>query len=179
MSKAGEFRRDCLMLLKGIHRESRKTIPLVITGAMLEAAPPFVSMIFGARILDGMIGGADRGEIMREVYMMTGLAFVIILLSRWFARQYRISSLEVDGKTSATLAYKCLTMDFAQLETQEIMALKQRADAGKSAGGGTEHLAACAEQSPGGSVPAGGYGADYSLGTASSAEGQSGGLRNL
>lgn len=136
MKKTRDFWKDCRVLLRGIHRENRKTIPLVITGAMLEAAPPFVSMIFGARILDKMIGGFGRGEIMREVYLMAGLSLVIVLLSRWFAKLYRISAVEMEGRTTATLACKCLTMDFAQLETQEIMALKQRADAGKNAGGG-------------------------------------------
>lgn len=136
MNRARDFWKDCFTLMKRIHMESGKTIPLVITGSMLEAAPPFISIIFGARILDAMIGGAGREEIMEQVYLMVGLGLAIGLLSRWFSRLYRISSVEIDEKTSTTLAYKCLTMDFAQLETQEIMSKKQRADAGKSAGGG-------------------------------------------
>lgn len=136
MNKTKDFWMDCYALIRGIHRESKSTIPLIIAGSMLEAAPPFISMIFGAEILDAMIGGADREEIMGQVYLMIGLTLVIVLLSRWLARLYRISAVEINGKTSATLAYKCLTMDFAQLETQGIMSKKQRADAGKSAGGG-------------------------------------------
>lgn len=136
MNRARDFWNDCRTLMKGIHRESRWTIPLVVTGSMLEAAPPFISMVYGARILDAMMWGAGRSEIMGEVYMMLGLNLAIVLLSRWFARLYRISAVETDGKTSATLAYKCLTMDYEQLETQAVMSKKQRADAGRGAGGG-------------------------------------------
>lgn len=136
MKKLTAFRHDCQKLLGAVHRENKGTLPLVIIGSMLEAAAPFISIIFGARILDKMIAGADRRDIMTSVYIMIGLTFATALLSRWFARLYRISAVHMDGSSTATLAVKCLTMDYAQIEAQEIMGKKQRADAGRSANGG-------------------------------------------
>ena len=134
--KMTEFLSDCRLILGAVNRENKRTVPLVLAGTMLEAAAPFVSIIFGARILDMLIKNASRSEIMSMVYLMIGLSTAAALISRWFARLYRISALEMEGDNKASLAVKCLTMDYRQAETQEIMDKKRRADTGSSSSGG-------------------------------------------
>lgn len=135
-NQAKEMIKDTVTLLKAVHRENKATLPVVIVGAMLEAVTPFISIVFGARILDALVSGVDRQEIMNNVYWMVGLTFVLMLAAKGLAYVYRISALHMDGNATTSLAVKCLTMDFKQIETQEVMDRKQRADAGKRSHGG-------------------------------------------
>lgn len=129
-----EFFRDCGQILAMIQRDHPAAIPLALAAALLEAGFPFVNIVFGARILDRLLAGGEG--VLTLVWWMIGLDFVLGLGGKLLSWRARREGLVAHDLTDRSIAGKCLTMDYQQLETQAVMEKKTRADEGINASGG-------------------------------------------
>ncbi|MDE6588923.1 MAG: hypothetical protein K2K53_00975, partial [Oscillospiraceae bacterium] len=130
-----EFFRDFRASLRVVSAEMPGLLPATVVSALVDAAGPFMSIILGAQILDRLLAGGEG--VMTLVWWMVGLNFGLGLASRWLG-VYRDTQLrKSDNLTDLQLMKKCLTMDYQQLETQEVMNKKTRAVEGsRNCGGG-------------------------------------------
>ena len=130
-----EFFRDFRASLRVVSEEMPGLLPVTVLCALLDSAFPFVSIILGAKILDCLLTGGEG--VMTLVWWMVGLNFGIGLAVR-LLKPYKDSQLrKSDNLTDMAVMKKCLTMDYQQLETQEIMDRKTRAvEASRNCGGG-------------------------------------------
>ena len=129
-----DFFRDCRQLIALVQHKRPATIPAALLTAVLESAFPFVNIIFGALILDRLLTG-DEG-VMVLVWWMIGLDFVLGCSSRVLRWLCRAEALTADELALGAMMEKCMTMDYQQLETQEIMDKKVRADEESNSLGG-------------------------------------------
>jgi ATP-binding cassette subfamily B protein len=130
-----EFFRDFRASLRVTSAEMPGLLPLTVLYALLNSAFPFVSIILGARILDRLLSGGEG--IMTLVWWMVGLNFGIGLAVRLLETYKDTQIRKSDNLTDIAIVKKCLTMDYQQLETQEIMDRKVRAVEGsRNCGGG-------------------------------------------
>ena len=123
-----DFFQDCCQLTALVQRRRPATLPVALLTAVLESAFPFVNIIFGALILDRLLAG-DEG-VMVLVWWMIGLDFALGCSSRVLRWLCRAEALTADELALGAMTKKCMTMDYQQLETQEIMDKKARAEDG-------------------------------------------------
>ncbi|MDE7273855.1 MAG: ABC transporter ATP-binding protein/permease [Lachnospiraceae bacterium] len=122
------FFRDCCKLIALVQHRRPTMLPVVLLTAVLESAFPFVNIIFGALILDCLIKGDE--SVMVLVWWMIGLNFALGCSSRVLRWICRAEALTADQLALGAMTEKCMTMDYQQLETQEIMDKKARAEEG-------------------------------------------------
>ncbi len=122
------FFRDCRRLIALVQCKHPATLPAALFTAVLESAFPFVNIIFGALILDRLLT-SDEG-VMVLVWWMIGLDFALGCSSRVLRWLCRAEALTADELALGAMTEKCMTMDYQQLETQEIMDKKARAEEG-------------------------------------------------
>ena len=137
-SEIKEFVRDLRDILAMIHRESPIMLPVTVLCSLFRSTFPFVNIILGAQILDRLLAGGEG--VMVLVWWMIGLDFVLGLGTKLLKRRIVLESWTVNSLLAGTIAEKCLTMDYQQLETQEIMDKKARADRGTHTHGGAESV---------------------------------------
>lgn len=129
-----EFFRDFRASLQVVSAQMPGLLPVTVLEAMLKAAYPFVGIILGAQILDWLLEGGEG--VMTLVWWMVGLNLALSLAMR-LMEPYKESLLHKSGNlTDIAIVKKCLTMDYQQLETQEIMDKKVRAVEGSRISGG-------------------------------------------
>ncbi len=133
-SERREFFRDFRASLRVVSEEMPGLLPATAASALLDAAAPFVSIVLGAQILDRLLAGG--GGVMPLVWWMVGLNFGIGLASRRLEVYKDAQMRKSDNITDLLVMKKCLTMDYQQLETQEIMDKKTRAVEGSRISGG-------------------------------------------
>ncbi|MDE6881301.1 MAG: hypothetical protein K2P20_08070, partial [Oscillospiraceae bacterium] len=137
-TKIREFIQDLRDILAMVHRESPRMLPVTALRSLFDSAFPFVNILFGARILDCLLAGGEG--VMPLVWWMTGLNFALGLGSQLMERCIVLESWTLSSLLAGTIAEKCLTMDFQQLETQSVMDKKARADRGTHTHGGAESV---------------------------------------
>ena len=134
-SEIREFFRDMRASVSVVARERPTMLPVVTGAALLESAFPFVNIVFSAWILDRLQAGGTG--VMDLVYWMVGLNLAIGLGSKLLRRYCQEELWAANAMVDRAIVKKCLTMDYQQLEDQEIMDKKVRAEQGcQSCGGG-------------------------------------------
>lgn len=133
-SERGEFFRDFRASLRVVSRDMPGLLPVTVVSALLESALPFVSIILGAQILNRLLAGGEG--VMTLVWWMVGLNFVLGLAGRLMGKYKETQMSKSDSMTNIAIVKKCLTLDYQQLETQEVMNKKVRAVEGSRCSGG-------------------------------------------
>ena len=129
-----EFFRDFQASLQVVSAQMPGLLPVTILKALLNAAYPFVGIILGAQILDRLLAGGEG--VMTLVWWMVGLNLALSLAMRLIEPYQENLMRKSDNMTDIAIVKKCLTMDYQQLETQEIMDRKIRAVEGSRISGG-------------------------------------------
>ena len=123
-----DFFRDCRRLAALVQHRHPSVLPAALATALLESAFPFVNIVFGALVLDRLLAGGEG--VMVLVWWMIGLDFALGCSSRVLRWLCRAEALTADELALGAMTEKCMTMDYQQLESQEIMDKKARAEDG-------------------------------------------------
>lgn len=130
-----EFFRDFRASLRVTSAEMPGLLPVTALSALINSAFPFVSIVLGARILDRLLSGGEG--VMTLVWWMVGLNLGLGLAYKLLDQYQKDQLYKSEDLTELSVMKKCLTMDYQQLETQEIMDKKVRAVEGsRNCGGG-------------------------------------------
>lgn len=133
-TKWQEFFQDFRASLRVTSEALPGILPVTVLSALLNSAFPFVNIILGAQILDCLLAGGEG--VMNLVWWMVGLDFGLGLASKVLQMYQENQMYKSHNLTEMALTRKCLTMDYQQLETQEIMNKKVRAVEGSNNCGG-------------------------------------------
>ncbi len=128
--------KEMIDVIKISNKSDRYFFPLIILRSLVTASFPFVGIIYGALILDGFIDELGKAGIMTYVYQMIIIS-AILLISRtvlvFFCDQ---KSNLISLRLNSEISRKTLTLDYEQLESQEIKDKISRANQGVLFSGG-------------------------------------------
>lgn len=125
-SKRNSLLRDVRKNLGYIHKLSPSAIPINTLYMLLYKAEPFIGMILGAEIVDQLVTGADKGEIMRTALIMVGSVLAVWLMILFLNRLTDDRSQMIADCKTRDIAYKAMNLDYDILErnsTQELIAM--------------------------------------------------------
>lgn len=125
-----ELIKDVADILEMISKISKSFLPIIILKNILQAALPFVSIIFSYLILDGIIDKIAKDTILNYVYWMIGLNLILGIVVSFLTRYLNTKTDFVNRTIRAKISYKALTMDYEQLEKKESLLLLHKAKEG-------------------------------------------------
>lgn len=135
MNKLYYFK-EIIKVIKLSNKADKAYFPLVIIKSLVTASFPFVAIIYSAIILDGLIDGIDKSLVMDSVYKMIVIGSVLLIartaLNFICEQKNNLINLRLESEISS----KTLSLDFEQLESQEIKNKISKAKQGINTGGG-------------------------------------------
>lgn len=127
---------DTREILKWISHISKWFFPLILAKNIIQATLPYIHILFGYLILDGIIAGDSSSDIMKNLYWMIGLNLGLGLLHSFLTRLLNVKTEYIHHATKAEIARKAQTLDYEELEKKESLDLLRRAEEGINSNGG-------------------------------------------
>lgn len=118
------------------NQSDRLFFPLVLLRSLITASFPFVSIIYGALILDGFIDGLSKEAIMSTVYQMIIIGAILLISRTILNFLCEQKSNLISLKLNSEISRKTLDLDFQQLESQEMKDRISKANQGVLFSGG-------------------------------------------
>ena len=119
-----------------IHALSPSYFPLSIVIMLLQRVRPFVVMILSAKIVDMVVGKAEKNEIYQLVLLMVGSIFVLDLLIYVLQHMLEVCRCLVSDRKNRDIGYKAMELDYEILERNSTLELISKADSNTDAIGG-------------------------------------------
>lgn len=129
-----------LNVLKVVYRSSKMYFYIFIIQSFFTAIFPYITIYFTYLIIDGIVSGIARVELMNYVYWMIGLNLMIGIIRNYLRYLNRIYSVELNYKLDNAIALKSFELDYPVLEDNETMKLMQMAEDGCRGNGGVQHF---------------------------------------
>ena len=127
-----------IKVLRLMSRISKKYMITFLVRAVSRSVLPYISIFFSYKIIDAIIMGQTKNEIMQYVYLM-------IILNLFFGVVYKVAlhlnsaySNELDFTLERKIAMKTFELDYTQVEDNEVMQLIGKANDGSNSNGGLQ-----------------------------------------
>ena len=127
-----------IKVLKLMFRISKKYMYTFLVRAISRSVIPYISIFFSYKIIDAIILGQSKNEIMQYVYLM-------ILLNLFFGVVYKVALHlnrayvnELEFTLDRKIAMKTFELDYTQVEDNEVMQHIEKALEGSNSNGGLE-----------------------------------------
>lgn len=121
---------DYRAFLSMIHTQRPGMIAISLAHAAARSASSLVALVYGARILDALLLRESERAVFSLALTMLLLVFALNLLTHFLSHAVYLFSIDSCNQKDIAVALKCLTMDYQQMETPEIMSIKTRANIG-------------------------------------------------
>lgn len=125
-----------LKIIRLIHKIYPVLLPLIIVSELINAAIPFVNIIFGSVIIDALVSGSSYEEIYAYAIWMVGINAVLVLLCQGLKKLVNIRKYNLPNLIWGEIASHALKMDYELLEKKETMETINKAVEGMQSYGG-------------------------------------------
>lgn len=125
-----------LRIIRFIHKLYPALIPLIVISELVNAATPFVNIIFGSVFIDALVSGSSYREIYICVVWMVLLNAVLVLFCQGLKKLINIRKYNLPTLIWREIASHALKMDYELLEKKETMETIERAVEGMQSYGG-------------------------------------------
>jgi hypothetical protein len=132
--------KDIFRIMKMINNMRSSYIPLITIQTLMTAALPFVNIIYGSKILDGITAKESKGTLISYVIIMVVSNLVMGLLKTAMDKKRLIDERYVDGMNGAKISEKSLSLDYEILEKKETLEILKKAEDGSNTQGGLAYL---------------------------------------
>ncbi|MDF2538978.1 MAG: transporter related [Herbinix sp.] len=126
---------DMSAILRMIADISKSFLPVVLITNILQAALPFVNILFGYLILDGIVGKHAKEAILNNVYWMLFMNLILGILVSFLSKYINVQKEYINRTIHARIAQKALSLDYEQLENQDCLQLLHKAKEGSNSHG--------------------------------------------
>jgi len=127
-----------IKVLKLMNRISKKYMFTFLVRATSRSVIPYISIFFSYKIIDAIILGQTKNEIMPYVYLMIILNLIFGVLYKVALHLNRAYANELDFTLERKIAMKTFELDYSQIEDNEVMQLIQKAREGSNSNGGLQ-----------------------------------------
>lgn len=111
-------------------------LPCNLLKDMIHAAVPYVGIVYGCDILNGLVSGSPRQEIMDVVYRLVFATFTLTLLFHILDKMGNAMRDSIRYRIQKDVAEKAVNLDYQDLEKQETMQILTAALEGEKESGG-------------------------------------------
>lgn len=111
-------------------------LPCNLLKNMIHAAVPYVGIVYGCDILNGLVSGSPRQEIMDVVYRLVFATFTLTLLFHILDKMGNAMRDSIHYRIQKDVAEKAVNLDYQDLEKQETMQILTAALEGEKESGG-------------------------------------------
>lgn len=125
-----------LRLMRFIHKIYPSLLPLIVISELINAAIPFINIIFGSIIIDALVGGSSYEEIYVYAVWTAGLNAALVILCQGLKKVVNVRKYNLPNLIWGEIASHALVMDYELLEKKETMELINRAVEGMQSNGG-------------------------------------------
>lgn len=125
-----------LKIIRLIHKIYPTLLPLIVISELIDAAIPFINIIFGSVIIDALVSGSSYEEIYLYAVWMIGLNAVLVLLSQGLQKIINIRKYNLPNLIWGEIASHALMMDYELMEKKETMEIINKAVEGMQSYGG-------------------------------------------
>ncbi|MDP4090909.1 MAG: ABC transporter ATP-binding protein [Bacillota bacterium] len=132
--------RDTLRIIKMVNSTLPSYIPLITIQTLIAAALPFVNILYGSKIIDGITAREDKNTLFSYVIMMVTLNLVLGLLRTVLDKKRLVDERYIDGMNIARIGEKSLSLDYEILEKKETLEILKKAADGSNTSGGLAYL---------------------------------------
>ena len=126
-------------VLKVIKESSKGFFYVFILQAVLSSIFPYVSIFFSYLIIDGIVMGIPKVQILTYAYWMVGISLVIGIARNILTYYNKIYTVELSYNLDNKIALKTFELDYELLEDNETMKLLQRAEEGSNGNGSPKY----------------------------------------
>ncbi len=127
-----------IKVLRLMCRISKKYMITFLIRATSRSILPYISIFFSYKIIDAIIDGETKNEIMQYVYLLIILNFIFGVIYRVALHLNRAYANELEFTLERKIAVKTFELDYTQVEDNEVMQLIQKANNGSSSNGGLQ-----------------------------------------
>lgn len=111
-------------------------LPCNLLKNIIHAAVPYVGIVYGCDILNGLVSGEPRQEIMNVVYRLVFTTFILTILFHILDKMGNAMRDSIRYRIQKDVAEKALCLDYQDLERQETMQILTAALEGEKESGG-------------------------------------------
>ncbi|XMB71461.1 ABC transporter ATP-binding protein [Mycoplasmatota bacterium WC30] len=127
-----------IKVLRLMFRISKKYMFTFLVRAVSRSVLPYISIFFSYKIIDAIIIGQTKNEIMQYVYLLIILNLIFGVLYKVALHLNRAYSNELDYTLERKIAMKTFELDYTQIEDNEVMQLIGKANDGSNSNGGLQ-----------------------------------------
>ena len=127
-----------IKILRLMSRISKKYMITFLVRAVSRSVLPYISIFFSYKIIDAIIMGQTKNEIMQYVYLMIIINLLFGVLYKVALHLNRAYSNELDFTLERKIAMKTFELDYTQVEDNEVMQLIGKANDGSNSNGGLQ-----------------------------------------
>ena len=127
-----------IKVLRLMSRISKKYMITFLVRAVSLSVLPYISIFFSYKIIDAIIMGQTKNEIMQYVYLMIIINLLFGVLYKVALHLNRAYSNELDFTLERKIAMKTFELDYTQVEDNEVMQLIGKANDGSNSNGGLQ-----------------------------------------
>lgn len=133
---AGRILQMFLHVMEMNHRLCRWILPCNLLKNVIYAAVPYVGIVYGCDILNGLTSGRPQSEIMDAVYHLVFLTFAMTLVFHILDKLGNALRDSIRYRMQRDVADKAVRLDYQDLEKQETMQILAAALEGEKESGG-------------------------------------------
>lgn len=133
---AGRILQMFLHVMEMNHRLCRWILPCNLLKNVIYAAVPYIGIVYGCDILNGLTSGRPQSEIMDAVYHLVFLTFAMTLVFHILDKLGNALRDSIRYRMQRDVADKAVRLDYQDLEKQETMQILAAALEGEKESGG-------------------------------------------
>ena len=133
---AGRILRKFFHVIQINNKLCKWILPCNLLKNMIHAAVPYVGIVYGCDILNGLVSGNSREEIMDIAYRLVFSTFVLTLLFHILDKMGNAMRDSIRYRIQKDVAEKAVSLDYQDLEKQETMQILTAALEGEKESGG-------------------------------------------
>ncbi|MBO5483998.1 MAG: ABC transporter ATP-binding protein [Lachnospiraceae bacterium] len=111
-------------------------LPCNLLKHVIFAAVPYVGIVYSSLILNGLINDMQKNIIMKRVYQLVAVTFILTLLFHILDKVGNAMRDSIRYRIQTDIAEKALTLDYQDIEKQETMKILTAALEGEQSSGG-------------------------------------------
>ena len=137
--------KSCFRLMALIHSITKTYFAIVALKSIVDAAAPFVNIVYFSIIIDGLISNADAQVVLTNVAIMIFLNTGVSVVSTILGRLQAVKNVRINEVIKIKISEKTIEMDYDLLEQKSTLEYLERAHRGIYSSGGIQSL--CGELS--------------------------------